>query len=184
MLGHKQSGHISTIGFDLYCKLIEEAVKEIQGEKVESVIQPEIDLMVKGYIPRDYIENLNQRLEIYRRIQLITDLQECKSLNGEMLDRYGVVPEPVEKLMELLEIRILCQKLHISKAKLKGHQAYLTVEPGTPVAPAAIASLVDKRLKFLSEYQLSVTIDRKGWRQDIKTVKHTLKALLSSHRAE
>ena len=184
MLGHKQSGHISTIGFDLYCKLIEEAVKEIQGEKVESLIQPEIDLMVKGYIPRDYIESLNQRLEIYRRIQLITDLQECQSLNGEMLDRYGVVPEPVEKLMELLEIRILCQKLHISKAKLKGHQAYLTVEPGTPVAPATIASLVDKRLKFLSEYQLSVTIDRKGWRQDIKTVKHYLKALLSSHRAE
>ena len=184
MLGHKQSGHISTIGFDLYCKLIEEAVKEIQGEKVESLIQPEIDLMVKGYIPRDYIENLNQRLEIYRRIQLITDLQECQSLNGEMLDRYGVLPEPVEKLMELLEIRILCQKLHISRAKLKGHQATLTVEPGTPVAPATITSLVDKRLKFISEYQLSVTIDRKGWKQDIKTVKHYLKALLSSHRAE
>jgi len=184
MLGHKQSGHISTIGFDMYCKLIEEAVKEIQGEKVESLIEPEIDLMVKGYIPRDYIENLNQRLEVYRRIQLTTDLEECKSLNGELLDRYGILPEPVEKLMDLLEIRVLCQKLRVSKAKLKGHQATLTVEPGTPVAPATITSLVDKRLKFLSEYQLSITIDRKGWKQDIKTIKNTLKALLSSHRVE
>ena len=184
MLGHKQSGHISTIGFDLYCKLIEETVKEIQGEKVESLNEPEIDLMVKGYIPKDFIENLNQRLEVYRRIQLITDFQECQSLNSEMLDRYGLIPEPVEKIMELLEIKILCQKLHISRAKLKEHQVSLTVEPGTPVAPAAIASLVDKRLKFLSEYQLSITIDRKGWKQDIKTVKHYLQALLGFHRAE
>lgn len=184
MLGHKQSGHISTIGFDLYCKLIEETVKELQGEKVDTRIEPEIDLMVKGYIPTDYIEILNQRLEIYRRIQLINELTECQSLIGELLDRYGVLPEPVEKLMELLEIRVLCQKLHISKAKLKGHQALLTVEPETPVSPQAIASLADKRLKFLSEYQFSVTIDRKGWKQDIKTVKNTLKALMDSHRAE
>ncbi len=184
MLGHKQSGHISTIGFDLYCKLIEETVKEIQGEKVESLIQPEIDLMVKGHIPTDYIEILNQRLEIYRRIQLINDLEECQSLKGELIDRYGAIPEPVEKLMELLEIRVLCQKLHISSAKLKGHQAYLNVETGTPVAPQKIASLVDKRLKFLSEYQLSITIDRKGWKQDTKTIKHYLKALLNSSRDE
>lgn len=184
MLGHKQSGHISTIGFDLYCKLIEETVKEIQGEKVDTRVEPEIDLMVKGYIPTDYIEVLNQRLEVYRRIQLINDLEECQALNGELLDRYGPIPEPVEKLMELLEIRVLCQKLHISRAKLKGHQAHLTVEPGTPVAPASIASLGDKRLKFLSEYQLSVTIDRKGWKQDLKTIKNTLKTLLSCPRAD
>jgi transcription-repair coupling factor (superfamily II helicase) len=184
MLGHKQSGHISTIGFDLYCKLIEETVKEIQGQKVDIQIEPEIDLMVKGYIPTDYIEFLNQRLEIYRRIQLINELDECQSLNSELQDRYGALPEPVEKLMELMEIRVLCQKLHISRVKLKGHQACLTIEPETPVTPQTIASLVDKRLKFLSEYQLSVTIDRKGWKQDIKTVKHTLKALLGSNRAE
>jgi transcription-repair coupling factor (superfamily II helicase) len=99
-------------------------------------------------------------------------------------DRYGALPEPVEKLMELMEIRVLCQKLHISRVKLKGHQAHLTIEPETPVTPQTIASLTDKRLKFLSEYQLSVTIDRKGWKQDIKTVKHTLKSLLGSNRAE
>ncbi len=184
MLGHKQSGHICTIGFDMYCKLIEETVKEIQGEKVDTAIEPEIDLMVKGNIPKDYIENLNERLEVYRRIQLINDLKECDSLNSELLDRYGKLPEPVEKLLELLEIRVFCKKLHISNAKLKGHQATLTVEPETPVSPATIASLADKRLKFLSEYQLSVTIDRKGWRQDIKTIKQTLKALLSCARAE
>ena len=144
-----QVTHCITLIF-MYCKLIEETVKEIQGQKVDIQIEPEIDLMVKGHIPTDYIEILNQRLEIYRRIQLINELDECQSLNGELQDRYGAIPEPVEKLMELLEIRVLCQKLHISKVKLKGHQAYLTVEPETPVTPQTIASLVDKRLKFLS----------------------------------
>ncbi|GJL78125.1 MAG: transcription-repair-coupling factor [Nitrospinaceae bacterium] len=183
MLGHKQSGQISAIGFDLYCKLIEETVQEIKGEKVAAKIEPEIDFMVKGYIPKDYIENLNQRLEVYRTIQTIAELEECESLRNELLDRYGKSPEPVEKLLQLLEIRVFCQKLHISKAKLKGNLAYLTVEPGTPMSPASMASLTDDRLKFISEYQISIKIDRKGWKQDMEKVKHYLNALLGdAHR--
>jgi len=178
MLGHKQSGQISTIGFDLYCKLIEETVKELNGEEVATKIDPEIDFMVKGYIPNDYIENLNQRLEVYRRIQMITELEDCKSLRSELLDRYGVFPQPVEKLMQLLEVRVLCQKLHISKAKLKENQAHLTVEPDTPMSPATIASLTDKRMKFISEYKISIKIDRKGWKDDFEQVKYYLQALL------
>ena len=182
MLGHKQSGQISTIGFDLYCKLIEETVKEIKGEKVDTKIEPEIDFMVKGFIPKDYIENLNQRLEVYRRIQMATGLEESQSLRGELLDRYGNLPEPVEKLLQLLDIRVLCQKLHISKARLKGSEAYLTVEPTTPMRPETIASLSDDRLKFLSEYQISIRIDRKGWKADIEKVKFYLQALLGLKR--
>jgi len=182
MLGHKQSGHISSLGFDLYCKLIEETVREIKGEKVDTRIEPEIDLMMKGYIPKDYIQNLNQRLEIYRRIQLAADLEECQALAVELQDRYGAFPEPVEKLLKLLEIRILCQKLHIFRARLQGGEAFLNVAPSTPLSPGAITSLVDKRIKFLSEYQISVQIDRKGWREDIETIKSYLQSLLESNR--
>ncbi len=178
MLGHKQSGQISTIGFDLYCKLIEETVKEINGEEVDTKIEPEIDFMVKGYIPKDYIENLNQRLEVYRRLQMITELDDCQALRGELLDRYGNCPEPVEKLMQLLEVRVLCQKLHISEAKLKDNHAYLTVEPSTPMSPEKIASLTDNKMKFLSEYKISIKIDRKGWKRDFEEVKYYLQALL------
>lgn len=178
MLGHKQSGQISAIGFDLYCKLIEETVQTIKGEKVDAKIEPEIDLMVKGYIAKDYIENLNQRLEVYRRIQAAAGLEECQSLRGELLDRYGSLPEPVEKLLQLLDVRVLCQKLHISKVKLKADHVYLSVEPTTPMSSESIASLADDRLKFLSEYQISVKIDRKGWKADIEMVKYYLQAFL------
>ncbi|MFQ5445102.1 MAG: transcription-repair coupling factor, partial [Nitrospinales bacterium] len=119
LLGHNQSGHINAIGFDLYCKLIEDTVKEIKGEKVETRIEPEIDLQTKGYIPKDYIPDLNQRLEIYRRLHLMSDMESMKAIEDEMVDRFGRPPEPVEKLLLLLEIKILCQKLHISKARIQ-----------------------------------------------------------------
>lgn len=178
MLGHKQSGHISAIGFDLYCKLIEETVREIKGEKIDSRIEPEIDFMVKGFIPKDYIQDLNQRLEIYRRIQLIGELEELEALAGELVDRYGKLPEPVEKLLKLLGIKILCQKLHISLAKFRGDSALLTFEPSTPIPPEGIAPLLDGQMSFLSEFEVKIKIERKGWREDLEIVGHYLQKLL------
>ena len=76
MLGSNQSGHIASVGFDLYCKLVEDMVKDIRGEKVEPRIEVEIDLLVKGFIPNEYVPDLNQRLDLYRRIQLAGDINE------------------------------------------------------------------------------------------------------------
>ncbi len=177
MLGHKQSGHIASIGFDLYSKLIEETVKEIKGEKSDAPIETEIDLMIRGFLPKDYIEDLNQRLEVYRRLQTIHDLRECDALKEELSDRYGPLPEPAEKLLALLNIRVLCQKLHISRVEVKGGEAIFTIEPGTPIAPADLAGLVDGRLGLVSEFQMKLKLDRQGWRKDIETVKHYLSAL-------
>ncbi len=177
MLGHKQSGHIASIGFDLYSKLIEETVKEIKGEKSDVRIEPEIDLMIRGFLPKDYIEDLNQRLEVYRRVQTIHDLDECDALTEELSDRYGPLPEPAQKLLALLKIRVLCQKLHFSKVEVKGGDACLTIEPGTPIAPEVLAAMVDPRLRLASEFQINIKIDRQGWREDIEIVEHYLSAL-------
>ena len=131
MLGSDQSGHIASIGFDLYCKLVEDMIKDIRGEKVEPRIETEIDLFIKGYIPNDYVPDLNQRLELYRRIQIISSKKECFELSREIIDRFGPYPESVEKLMILLEIRVLCQSLHISKAKINSKELVLTLLPTT-----------------------------------------------------
>ncbi len=184
MLGHNQSGHISTIGFDLYCKLIEETVKELSGEKMVVRIEPEIDLTVKGFIPKDYIPDLNQRLEIYRRLQLVDSLEERESIEKEMLDRYGGLSEPAEKLLAMMDIRILCQKIHISKAVMVGREARLTIESATPVAPARIASLTDKKLRFLSESQVGITVKRKGWREDLNIIKNCLEKIYEPDTAQ
>ncbi|MBC8284942.1 MAG: transcription-repair coupling factor [Nitrospinae bacterium] len=180
MLGSDQSGHIASVGFDLYCKLVEDMVKDIRGEKVEPRIETEIDLMIKGYIPNEYVPDLNQRLELYRRIQLTGNKNECFELSREMVDRYGPHPEPVEKLMALLEIRVFCQLLHISKAKMKNRELFLTLLPTTPLSPETLASLFDERLKMISEFQIGILLDRKGWKSDFKAISNYLQKLSES----
>jgi len=178
MLGSNQSGHIASVGFDLYCKLIEDMVKDIRGEKVEPRIEVEMDLLVKGYIPNEYVPDLNQRLDLYRRIQLAADINECMALSSEMIDRFGPYPESIEKLLALLEIRIFCQKLHINQVHIKNGKVFLTLLSSTPVKPESLALILDKRLKMLSEFQIGILLDRKGWKTDLKVVSEYLQKLL------
>ena len=180
MLGSNQSGHIASVGFDLYCKLVEDMVKDIRGEKVEPRVEVEIDLLVKGFIPNGYVPDLNQRLDIYRRIQLAGDRNECMALSREMIDRFGSHPESVEKLLALLEIRLFCQKLHINQVHMKHGKVFLTLLPSTPVSPENLAAILDERLRMLSEFQIGILLDRKGWKADLKVVSGYLQKLLKS----
>ena len=171
MLGHNQSGHIASIGFDMYSKLIEETVKELKGEAIQNnSVESEISLQIKGYIPTDYIPDLNQRLEVYRRIQLFDSLEECAVLENELNDRYGKFPEPVAKLLSLIVIKILCRKTHIKKAYMVGREARFDIQLTTPIDPGKIAIIADKRFTFLSEFCIGIKLNRKSWKKDMKTI--------------
>lgn len=180
MLGHNQSGHISSIGFDLYCKLVEDMVKDIRGEKIDSRIETELNLMVKGFIPKDYVPDLNQRLDFYRRIQVASDNDEGLAIASELVDRYGPHPEPVAKLLALLEIRIYCQQVHISKIEVKQNEAHLHLLPSTPINPENLTSMFDERLSIGSEYKIKIRLDRKGWKTDLKLIGTYLQKLANS----
>lgn len=180
MLGHNQSGHISSIGFDLYCKLVEDMVKDIRGEKTEARIDTELDLMVKGFIPKDYVPDLNQRLDFYRRIQMASDHDENLAIASELVDRYGAHPEPVAKLLALLEIRIYSQQIHISKIEVKNKDACLHLMPSTSINPQLLTSLFDSRLSMQSEYKVKIRLDRKGWKTDLKLIANYLQKLVTS----
>jgi transcription-repair coupling factor (superfamily II helicase) len=180
MLGSNQSGHIASVGFDLYCKLVEDMARDIRGEKVEARIDTEINLMIKGFIPNDYIPDLNQRLDFYRRIQIASDRNECMELSREMSDRFGIRPEPVDKLLMLLEIRVLCQRLHISKAQMKKGEVFLTLLPSTPLSAENLTANLDGRLKMLSEFQIGILVERKGWQADLKMICEYLQKLSRS----
>ncbi len=177
MLGHDQSGHINAIGFDLYCKLMEDTIKELRGKKTKSKIEPEIDLQVKGYIPKSYIPDLNQRLEFYRRLQLVNEVQYVRSMLAEMEDRYGTPPEPVEKLFSMLRIKLLCQKLHILKAHLKRDVVYLYFDPSTPVSTERLLTHLGKKFQLGSEYQVQIILDGRGWRKDMNSLQGYLEML-------
>ncbi len=180
MLGHNQSGHISSIGFDLYCKLVEDMVKDIRGEKIDSRIETELNLMVKGFIPKDYVPDLNQRLDFYRRIQVASDNHEGLAIASELVDRYGPHPEPVAKLLALLEIRIYCKQIHISKIEVKQNEAHLHLLPSTSINPENLTPMFDERLSIMSEYKINILLDRKGWKTDLKLIGTYLQKLANS----
>lgn len=174
MLGKNQSGHIAAIGFDLYCQMMDETIREMKGEQIEARIEPEIDLQVKGYIPNDYIPEINQRLEAYRRLQVIMDKDELESMKKEFTDRYGPIPEPVEKLLALVAIRRLCQRLHLKKLRLIDGRVIMDIDPATRMDAGQLTAVLNARLKFVSEYQLVLTFHPDSWREVIDGVIETL----------
>jgi transcription-repair coupling factor (superfamily II helicase) len=180
MLGHNQSGHISSSGFDLYCKLVEDMVKDIRGEKIDSRIETELNLMVKGFIPKDYVPDLNQRLDFYRRIQVAIDNDEGLAIASELVDRYGPHPEPVAKLLALLEIRVYCKQIHISKIEVKQNEAHLHLLPSTSLNLENLTPMFDERLSIMSEYKINIILDRKGWKTDLKLIGTYLQKLANS----
>jgi transcription-repair coupling factor (superfamily II helicase) len=178
MLGHNQSGHISAIGFDLYCKMMEETIREMKGQKVESKIEPEINLEIKGYVPKDYVSDLNQRLEIYRRLQLLDTFEELNTLKVELTDRYGNFPEEVEKLLILLEIKLYCQRLGISKIQLRQNEVALILDSSTRLSTHKLMELLNTRMRLISEYQITLNLKNKGWKEDSGMICTYLKKLM------
>jgi transcription-repair coupling factor (superfamily II helicase) len=177
ILGDAQSGHISAVGFDLYCKLMEETVKELKGEPIEESIEPSMRLNMKGYIPKEYISDLNQRLDIYKRIDMLERMEDVGRFKDELLDRYGKMPEPVEVLLSTIELKILSKNLKIEKVDMAGDIITLTFNKGTPISAEKIMSVIkkDKRgIRFLSEDTIQFSIGDGSWRKRYADIKNSL----------
>ncbi|NIZ41222.1 transcription-repair coupling factor [Entomospira entomophila] len=116
LLGPEQSGEIQSVGFDLYLKLLDEAIRSrIQDEP--DIIEPYLELEYSGFIPDSYINSSMEKMEIYKKIAVIETAEEIESLHAELLDRFGTVPDEVYSLISLAEIRVLCRRLRISSIK-------------------------------------------------------------------
>lgn len=106
MLGAEQSGHIYEVGFDLYCELLETAVKEVKGISEVSPREVEVDLKVEAFIPADYIEDDRQRLATYRRLNLIKTAKELAELKNELVDRFGAIPNSLARLLSIVDLKV------------------------------------------------------------------------------
>lgn len=119
ILGKEQSGHIATIGYDLYCRLLERAVAELKGKVYEE--PPDVELAVEGHcrIPEDYVTNDTQRLRLYRSIATALDPEEIVDLEDEIRDRYGDIPEPTRNLLHQQLLRIYLGSHGVRRATLE-----------------------------------------------------------------
>ena len=117
ILGELQHGHMEQVGYDMYCKLLDQVVREMKGEepKKEEDIDVQIELNVSSYIPDDFIDDSNLKIEIYQNIALCRNEEEIKDIIDELIDRYGNLPTEIENLIEIARIRNISRDKHINK---------------------------------------------------------------------
>ena len=119
MLGEMQHGHMEQVGYDTYCKLLDEVLKEMQGIEVVEEHDVQIDLPVSSYIPEDYIKNSSQKIEIYQDIALCRTEEDVQNVIDEIIDRYGTIPKEALNLLEIARIKNLAKEAGIIKIAKK-----------------------------------------------------------------
>ena len=127
LLGAEQHGHMEAVGYDLYCKMLNEAVKEAKGIKVEESFDTSIDINIDAYIPMGYIPNEFQKLDIYKRIAGIETEEETEEMLEELIDRFGDPPKSVENLLYIAKIKSMAHQLYFTEVSGKGDALRFTL---------------------------------------------------------
>jgi transcription-repair coupling factor (superfamily II helicase) len=125
ILGASQSGHIAAVGYDMFLKLMENAVAELKGEAPLEPLDPEINVRMSAYLSESYIPDIDQRMAAYRRLAKMTKLKEIAEFKDEMIDRYGKPPEEADNLLFKIMLKILSKKAGIARLDLAGRQMHL-----------------------------------------------------------
>src|SRR5437016_8162409 len=125
ILGGEQSGQIAAVGFEMYTKLLEEAIREMKGEKVEDEVQTSMNLGVDIYIPQDYISDENLRMMFYKKIASATTEVRLEAIRNEMRDRFGALPVNVENLLHFVRVKRFAQQLGVVSILREGARPVL-----------------------------------------------------------
>ncbi len=154
LLGKRQSGHMEAVGYDLYCKMLNEAVKTLKGEKHTVDFATTVELEADAFIPPSYIVNEQQKLDIYKRIAGVETQEERKDMEEELLDRFGEVPVSVENLLRIALIRVKAHSLYITEVKGRGGELKLLMRPDALIRVECIPQLLacyDRKLTFTAK---------------------------------
>ncbi len=181
LLGAQQHGHIAAVGFDLYSKLLAEAVRELQGEPAPATVEPVISVGAEGFLPDDYVPEVNQRLALYKRLAGARSDEEVADLGAELADRFGPLPEPAEQLLDIVRIRVAARAVAVERIEAGGGRALVTFSPATPLDSARLVAVIQRsrgRLAMKREFTVEATIDRGPW----PVVRDALIALLAELR--
>lgn len=180
MLGEMQHGHMEQVGYDTYCKLLDEVIKEMQGIEVVEEQDVQIDLAVSSYIPDNFIENSSQKIEIYQNIALCRTEEELQNVIDEVIDRYGRLPKELENLIDIARIKQLARKANILKIAQRenGIVFYFVKEK---IKPEMVNTLITKYpmlVKFSNAVEPYVTLRIKENENIIEKAKEFLNTVI------
>ena len=150
VLGEMQHGHLAQVGYDMYCKILDNVIKEMQGVTVEEEPDVQIDLKLSSYIPDNFVENSSQKIEIYQNIALCQNEEDIQKVLADIIDRYGNVPKEITNLLEITRIKNLCKKVGILKIQQKQDKILFYIdEKKYPIENVSkIIQIYQTRVKF------------------------------------
>lgn len=154
LLGAKQHGHMEAVGYDLYCKMLNEAVKEAKGISVEEHFDTAIDIVIDAYIPMGYIPNEFQKLDIYKRIAGIETLEETDEMLEELMDRFGDPPKSVENLLYIAKIKSMAHHVYFTEVSQKSDTLKFTLYEKAKIDVVKIPEFVARygqKVKFTAD---------------------------------
>jgi len=142
ILGGEQSGQIAAVGFEMYCKLLEEAIAELRGEVIEELVETSMSLGVNIYIPRDYVADENLRMMFYKKIASARDEARLGEIRAEMRDRFGAVPDDVDRLLDFVRLKLRAQRIGVQSVAREGKQIALRFTAGAKIDPNRLLLLL------------------------------------------
>ena len=178
LLGAEQHGHMNAVGYDLYCKMLSEAVKEAKGIHTMEDFETTIDLNIDAFIPDSYISNEYQKLDIYKRIAGIENQQDYDDMLEELLDRFGEMPKAVLNLLAIARIKALAHRAYVAEIKQTGADLKITLYEKARLDPAGIPALLQKYrrgLQFKAEQEPKFLFTPVG--KPLEALTHFLKEL-------
>ena len=150
ILGAQQHGHMNAVGYDLYCKMLSEAVKEAKGIHTLEDFETTIDLNMDAFIPDSYISNEFQKLDIYKRIAGIETQQDYDDMLEELLDRFGEPSKAVMNLLAIARLKAIAHQGYVTEIKQMGKEVRITLYEKAKIDPAGIPLLMQKYRRGLS----------------------------------
>lgn len=152
LLGSDQHGHMASVGYEMFCKLLEEQVRRIKGEAVETFTDTTIEFSINAYLPEQYISQPDQKLDMYKRISSIRNLEDRYKVEEELEDRYGTIPQAVYNLLSIAHVKAMAQKIGIGLIKEHDEHINLYFVENPNVGPEMVikaTDLIGKRIAFV-----------------------------------
>ncbi len=176
ILGTQQSGHIAAVGYELYCQLLDNAVRALKNEPAKTSVDVAIDLPWRAYLPRDYVPGQRLKIEVYRRLARIRKQDRLEDFRRELQDRFGPIPEPADWLLRLQELRVLAARWQVATIHLENQDLVLGYRNGKRIERLALKS--GKPLRIVDAQ--SAYLRLKGREKEPQQMYGLLKALLQT----
>ena len=163
LLGEAQSGQLNNIGYDLYMEMLQEAISDLNGKEIPEVKDTQVDLPVNAFIPGTWISNREEKLEAYKNITTCLNNEQVTELATDWVNRYGLIPEPVEALILIMKLKLLAKKCGFMSIKLKKPNIILSTKMKTNAFKhlrEELPSNIQNKFVFQSQNEVSTIIIR------------------------